>query len=282
VAAWDDHVAQWMPSSRAESYLNAEQYRQLLVSKSSDDKNTLQNFDFEKMAGNVDVFCPLSFQEINGKLTYVHDETMPAVHCPIRAVDANGNFEVQVFVENDQEYFIYSGMPLYALAFRDKEYTSDFHLRNAFRHEIGLPEGVFPNAWKNLPPPTKRKKSRSISEQMNDRISWVKTLEELKTDPYPEGVQTVCLLYLDQERIAKDEQDQKTIEWSFNRSEKSPKEVPCDILSRHFSEDHYYPDEIFWRAESVKPLPVHYNATVFFHRSHFNVTGIPRHAIHFR
>ena len=41
-------------------------------------------------------------------------------------------------------------VPRHAIRFSDKIYTTDAHLPNAFRHEIGLPEGVFPEAWKDL------------------------------------------------------------------------------------------------------------------------------------
>jgi len=41
-------------------------------------------------------------------------------------------------------------VPRHAIRFSDKIYTTDAHLPNAFRHEIGLPEGVFPDPWMDL------------------------------------------------------------------------------------------------------------------------------------
>ena len=276
IAAWEDHVARWSPPAAAETYLNAEQYHQLLASGTFG-----PDFNFEAMAGNVDLFCFLSFQTENGTVFYEHNPTAPLRHCRILSADPGPQnlFRVQYFLESEdnEQYFVYNGMPLYALTFRDKEYTSDFHLRNAFRHEIGLPPGVFPDAWKNREPP-KSKRGRSMADRMNDRVDWVKTVAELKSKPYPKGVRNSCLLYVEPEVMPKDAASMK---WTFNRTFMM-RELMCDIISREYDEEFYYFDEIVARSESTKPLPVHYTATVFFPRFALNVTSIPRSAIRFK
>jgi hypothetical protein len=45
---------------------------------------------------------------------------------------------------------IVTHVPREAIRFSDKIYTTDQHLENAFRHEIGIPDGVFPELWKDL------------------------------------------------------------------------------------------------------------------------------------
>lgn len=40
--------------------------------------------------------------------------------------------------------------PRKALSFANRDYTSDVFLKKAFRHEMILPDEVFPEAWKNL------------------------------------------------------------------------------------------------------------------------------------
>ena len=42
------------------------------------------------------------------------------------------------------------GMPREAFLFRDKYYTNDVFLPNAFRHDIRIPDDLFPDTWKNL------------------------------------------------------------------------------------------------------------------------------------
>ena len=41
-------------------------------------------------------------------------------------------------------------VPRHMIVFRDVPYTQDQHLRNVFRHEIQLPDEVFPSHWKDL------------------------------------------------------------------------------------------------------------------------------------
>jgi len=40
------------------------------------------------------------------------------------------------------------GIPRNALKFFDKPYTTDLHLRDTFRNPIGIPDHLFPAAWK--------------------------------------------------------------------------------------------------------------------------------------
>lgn len=45
---------------------------------------------------------------------------------------------------------IVTHVPRQAVRFSDKIYTTDQHLENAFRHEIGIPGDIFPERWKDL------------------------------------------------------------------------------------------------------------------------------------
>ena len=49
----------------------------------------------------------------------------------------------------DVPYQIHN-VPRHMIVFRDVPYTQDQHLRNVFRHEIQLPDEVFPSHWKDL------------------------------------------------------------------------------------------------------------------------------------
>jgi hypothetical protein len=48
------------------------------------------------------------------------------------------------------EIHVVSSIPRHAIRFVDKLYTTDMHLSNAFRHEIQIPDDIFPCAWKDL------------------------------------------------------------------------------------------------------------------------------------
>ena len=40
-------------------------------------------------------------------------------------------------------------VPRHAFQYRDRPYTTDMFLRNAFRHDIRIPDHLFPEVWKN-------------------------------------------------------------------------------------------------------------------------------------
>jgi len=48
-----------------------------------------------------------------------------------------------------EEMHVVNGVPRGAIRFTDKLYTTDQHLPNAFRHEIGIPDEIFPDQWKD-------------------------------------------------------------------------------------------------------------------------------------
>lgn len=49
----------------------------------------------------------------------------------------------------DYEYLVLTHVPRDAIAFTDFIYTTDMHLKNAFRHEMIMDDSVFPKAWRN-------------------------------------------------------------------------------------------------------------------------------------
>jgi hypothetical protein len=40
-------------------------------------------------------------------------------------------------------------VPQDAFQFRDKHYTTDMHQKNAFRHDIRIPDNMLPSVWMN-------------------------------------------------------------------------------------------------------------------------------------
>ena len=48
------------------------------------------------------------------------------------------------------ERYLITGVPWSAIKFVEKPYTSDIYLKNAFRHEMKLPDEIFPDSWKNF------------------------------------------------------------------------------------------------------------------------------------
>jgi hypothetical protein len=53
-------------------------------------------------------------------------------------------------LKSKKDNMLVENLPREALWFIDAPYSTDIFLRNAFRHEIGIPDGIFPLAWRNL------------------------------------------------------------------------------------------------------------------------------------
>lgn len=77
------------------------------------------------------------------------------IHCDVSSRDQeDGVFYYEVEfpheIDADGEPKRLTDVPRQALKFVDKPYTTDLHLGNAFRHEIMIPDEIFPDKWRNL------------------------------------------------------------------------------------------------------------------------------------
>ena len=72
------------------------------------------------------------------------------VDCEVmaRTKTKQGSYVYNVSLWNDWEadYFEYN-VPQEAIAFVDRPYQSDQHLRNAFRHPMVFPDEITPSQW---------------------------------------------------------------------------------------------------------------------------------------
>jgi hypothetical protein len=50
-----------------------------------------------------------------------------------------------------REPILLQNVPRNAILFVDAPYSSDMFLAGAFRHSIGIPDEIFPSAWRNIP-----------------------------------------------------------------------------------------------------------------------------------
>ena len=75
-------------------------------------------------------------------------------HMPPEEVIQNQNDQ-----GDDQEHVV-TDVPAAAIRLADEPYTTDQHLANAFRHEIHIPDDVFPEAWKDLRRPQQQQQQQ--------------------------------------------------------------------------------------------------------------------------
>jgi hypothetical protein len=79
--------------------------------------------------------------------------------CRVLERTNDNEYTVQILIDDHQHrdqlipdayILIVKNMPRDALTFTDFAYTTDLHLRGAFRHEMMLPDSLLPEAWRNL------------------------------------------------------------------------------------------------------------------------------------
>ncbi len=98
----------------------------------------------------------------NETKTTIHDEYLRPCMILDRFEYNNGLTQEHLYTVGIQNRFglnkkqrvkgrhIVSHVPRHAIRFSSKIYTTDQHLEGAFRHEIHVPEGIYPDAWLDL------------------------------------------------------------------------------------------------------------------------------------
>ena len=164
-AAWKNHVENWEPSKDADTYQSSWHFSSAnIVARTKDE---------EPYPENILIHCAMPrnwYQTADSVATPVGDAKLwvmknndnafglfeDAVPCEILDRVSEEGEPVQsarytVRVEDPEigKYLI-TGVPHTLLYFVDKRYTIDDFLAGAFRHEIHVPNEVFPESWLDL------------------------------------------------------------------------------------------------------------------------------------
>jgi hypothetical protein len=168
---WNSHVRKWPSAKKGKNYIGPWKFNNLMMPVS-----TLVEQKTHPYPENLSTFCyvsdvneeQLAMKSEYGDRTYdwtfandLFVRTTRAYPCDIlerhgRDVDTYQSvhpeyetYTAQVYVTDDTEWIL-RNMPRRAIEFFDNAYESDMFLRMAFRHEIGLPDHMIPEAWKDL------------------------------------------------------------------------------------------------------------------------------------
>ena len=160
--AWDHHVANWEPTPFAEDYRSAEQMNQ--------DTTTPLRTVFEQMREpyprNVELWCEEAFDTRRiwrkllelGAMDKFLEGSDRLCRCDLlrKETDDQGFvWYTAMLIDDDQDddkkpnHRIMAKVPRQAFRFMDRPYTTDMHLPNAFRHDMRIPDELFPEKWKN-------------------------------------------------------------------------------------------------------------------------------------
>lgn len=167
-AAWKKHIATWEPVEGADSYVNAAMINEDLSTSFPTSMELIEDPN-----PNVEVWCNNAYLQTetwkefyaNGTIDKFSSSVESQIYpCDIvrKKQDKDGiYFYTAVMWHQNKETGETSligklrDVPREAFKYYDRPYTSDAFLANSFRHDIRIPDTIFPGAWKNLLPPSK-------------------------------------------------------------------------------------------------------------------------------
>jgi hypothetical protein len=157
--AWDQHVRTWKPVEGADEYVSA-----LEMEASNETLRTEFEQMIEPYPSNLSIKFDRAFalrngewrkiMHVNGDLErYREKEERNLDKCEImRYREGNGRILYTAVIpkeENSKISILIEDLPREAFVFVDRPHTTDMLLPNAFRHDIRIPDDLFPEAWKN-------------------------------------------------------------------------------------------------------------------------------------
>lgn len=149
--AWDEHVKNWKPPPGAENYTHSTEWKGPLLTPSEQAETPYPP--------NLVTVCIESYSYVKEtdqhRWTPVVRNTTHRVFCDVvdRKDGDSGEeddyvYDVRFKYENGEEFDVLN-VPKEGIQLKDKLYSADWHLENAFRHEIMIPDDMFPESWKN-------------------------------------------------------------------------------------------------------------------------------------
>jgi hypothetical protein len=155
--AWRKHVANWKPTEEDIAYRSATQWT---LENSQEPIRTAEEQKDDPYPENLWIRCHPFLEHTSSRQRYEKRlesgrNLWPSYEkgrtCIVldRAEEDDGTitYTVEVFDEEDEKSYRRSGVPREMITMVDAQYTTDWHMRSAFRHYIGLPDDMVPDAW---------------------------------------------------------------------------------------------------------------------------------------
>lgn len=166
-AAWQQHLREWkFAGVKTPSFAFFDE------EKENDPSffRTLKEQETHPYPSNLFTSCLYRYEPPNDHrssatttITWKPNGVGPQHTRPCRILDRHYNtnsYYYTVLMENRPHHLpvheqvpsqhVVTGVPAAALRVSDRTYSTDTYLSNAFRHELRLPNNVFPDAWKDL------------------------------------------------------------------------------------------------------------------------------------
>jgi SET domain len=154
-AAWEKYVADWRPVPGADEYVHSTEWKEPFLRTSKElvanpyppNLITLcrESYSLNTTASRFEYVPPLNLED--GSRLYC--TVLDRVELFAGSDSPEYRYTVE-FTTDDDDTVVVHNYDKIGVAMYNKAYTSDFHLPNAFRHAIHIPDHIFPPAWKNI------------------------------------------------------------------------------------------------------------------------------------
>ena len=181
--AWDSHVADWEAASEEAHYMAAEDYNK---QQQGTVIRTVQEQRHSPYPENMEAFCfyqvhnydpTRELQTFSWDEDFEHNCFRPCVVLERyqKEISSDNSFyyTIELLPQHDERViehcvignnpYVVSDVPQEAIRVVDRPYTTDVFLLQAFRHEISVPQGMYPENWKR-----KKLRSRKSSKSQID------------------------------------------------------------------------------------------------------------------
>ena len=157
-AAWQEHVTQWKPEPGSDDYLSACEMNRHY--------NHTFRTEFEQMHDPYPSNLMIKFHKFfifnDFRAQWLHENPYPvqkilsewyekkSVQCDVlRRQHVGTRVLYAIALRANSGWELLENVPQEALFFQDRAYSTDMFLQNAFRHDIRIPDDIFPEKWKN-------------------------------------------------------------------------------------------------------------------------------------
>jgi len=156
--AWQAHIESWEPVEGAEDYVSTAEFYE-----SVDESNRLRSVDDlvnDPYPSNIELRCndffwegEIGWRDVDEGEREAYMENFEWFPCRILEKTYDEEEDMYLFTaEPTSDDFTNADMedlPDWAFFLQEKPYTTDMFLDNAFRHDIRIPDAIFPDAWRN-------------------------------------------------------------------------------------------------------------------------------------
>ena len=146
--AWEEHRRSWKPPPEADKYIHSQNFQQ-------DYFRTAKEQETDPYPPNLVTMCQESYRARDDGSYYWLPPLRPLpdrIHCTVihRSKAMDDTYRYVVAIKRGKEHIFVQDVQEAGIFLYDRSFSTDWHLENAFRHPIGIPDDILPEKWKNI------------------------------------------------------------------------------------------------------------------------------------